>query len=234
MWEIVDNMISFTIVFDTILESARQAQVWVDDILLSKYSKISTILLMLIVITLVHSIPKIINYLMSNTILTVVLNIGEFIPFINILIERYMRSQHLMIWDKVGGMLYDESKPLHEILPKMGMDTKEVKAEVEESFKSQYDSYASGMHSGTIYHHEEKAINEWIEHSMREFLDSNPFNADVFISTSQLSSDICNLAKRLFNGDQDTYAITTWGGTESIASAIAAYKFWAKNRKRHN
>ena len=136
-----------------------------------------------------------------------------------------------MIWDKIGSMLYEHGTEIHEVVPKEAIDLKIVKAQIDESFQSQYNVYASGMHSGTIYHKEEKELNECIEYAMREFLDSNPFNVDTFLSTAQLNVDIWSLVIKLFNGDKDTYAMTTCGGTESIASAIAAYKFWAKAEK---
>lgn len=128
-------------------------------------------------------------------------------------------------------MLYEQTTEIHEVVPSTGIDVNIVKAQMDESFQSQYKVYASGMHSGTIYHKEEKELNECIEHSMREFHDSNAFNFDTYSATAQLNADICSLAIKLFNGDSDTYAMTTCGGTESIASAIAAYKFWAREEK---
>ena len=87
------------------------------------------------------------------------------------------------------------------------------------------------MHSGTTYHSLEESLNRWIQSSMEEFKFDGAYDSINYLGVSKLSAKIANLTKRLFNDDSDTYAFTTSGGSESIISSIAAYKFWAKAEK---
>ena len=87
------------------------------------------------------------------------------------------------------------------------------------------------MQSGTIYHSEEKSLNNWIQGSMEEFWFDGAYDSINYQGVSQMSAEIANMTKRLFNGDNETFAFTTSGGSESIISSIAAYKFWAKAEK---
>jgi len=66
---------------------------------------------------------------------------------------------------------------------------------------------------------------------MEAFHDSNTFEPDLFRGTAQMNSDIVNCTIKLFNGDEDTHAMTTCGGTESIIASIAAYKLYARKEK---
>lgn len=66
---------------------------------------------------------------------------------------------------------------------------------------------------------------------MEIFHDANAFEPDFYKGVAQMNSDIVNCTIKLFNGDSDTYGMTTSGGTESICSSIAAYKLMARKER---
>ena len=87
------------------------------------------------------------------------------------------------------------------------------------------------MLSGAIYHNEDAEFNRSIEKAMEIFHDANAFEPDLYKGVAQMNADIVNSTLKLFNADADTYGMTTSGGTESICSSIAAYKFMARNER---
>ena len=46
-----------------------------------------------------------------------------------------------------------------------------------------------------------------------------------------MESDIVTFTKAMFHADDETFGITTGGGTDSISNVVLAYKLWAREVK---
>ena len=120
---------------------------------------------------------------------------------------------------------------MKDTIPEIDIKDDIIKKEFSDVSKHQKDLYSTGMRSGAVYHSENVVLNESIQSSMEEFCFNDASNSQQYKGMAHMEADILKSTLRLFNGDSDSYALATSGGTESIISAIAAYKFWAKKEK---
>uniref|UniRef100_A0A7S3NBI7 sphinganine-1-phosphate aldolase n=1 Tax=Euplotes harpa TaxID=151035 RepID=A0A7S3NBI7_9SPIT len=178
-------------------------------------------------------IPWIYSNIFKLNFITLFLTLGMRIPLIKGLIKKLLKSKHELLYEGMHDMLFKNRQPddIHEVVPNRPMIPESIQKSIDYNYQAQHAIYSSGKHSGTIYCSENEELNKSISYAMGMFNDSNAFETESFIGAAQLNADIANLTKRLFNGDDETYAFTTCGGTESIMSSIAAYKFWAREEK---
>lgn len=91
--------------------------------------------------------------------------------------------------------------------------------------------YENGKVSGTVYQPQNPEFVNLMSDTVREFMYSNPLHPDVFPDIRVMESEIINMVKRLFNGDENVCGNTTSGGTESILLACKTYRDWGKDNK---
>ena len=63
---------------------------------------------------------------------------------------------------------------------------------------------------------------------MGDFAHSNLMHMDVYRGGTALEADVIQMVVSLFNGDSECCGVTTSGGTESILTAIYAYREWGR------
>ena len=230
----MEDMLGFTPskqMFNDSLSLLIDSQKWLDTFISGRTSKFGLIILIFLWCLLYQVVRWILFIFENNTISTIILKIGFKIPIVNWKINKKLRREYEFLYSEMSKIFHSNSKHLNEVVPEHPLKVEVVKEEFSAISNKQVKQYSTGMHSGTVYHSEEKVLNNWIISSMENFWFSNAFDYSQHNSMVQMEYDILNIVKNLFNGDDDTYVLTTTGGTESIIAAIAAYKFWARAEK---
>lgn len=193
-----------------------------------RISKTALILILVgLYFTVYYVIPWIKKVKSRMNLLTMILMLLLQIPILNILIKKALKKGQEKLYHELDSMLFNKRSNVIEVLPEVPLKPEVIRKRIEEMHGKQKKTYAVGKLSGTIYHSEDEKMNNSIEKSMEIFADSNAFEPDVFKGTAKLNADIINSTKKLFHADDETEGFTTFGGTESICAAIAAYKFLA-------
>lgn len=152
-------------------------------------------------------------------------------PIIGGVVTGYITRETDKTYDMLDDMLYSKRGEPYEVLPEQPLKVNTIKEHIQGLHENHRHEYATGLLSGTIYHRESDEFNQLMESTMSLFTDTNAFDYQNFKGTVQMNADIVNATKKLFHGDDDTYGITTVGGSESIMSSLIAYKLWAKDVK---
>jgi len=80
-----------------------------------------------------------------------------------------------------------------------------------------------GRLSGAVYHPEDHHWDQ-ISSLMRMFITVNPLHCDEFVPVTQMEAEIIRMSCNLYHGDAQTCGMGTSGGTDSILSAMLAYR----------
>ena len=202
------------------------------DLLISnQISKLHFIIFMIVLIRLTPIMKGLVEFIKNNSLVSSFIKIGLRVPILNYFIKRKLRTEYIKVYDQMGDIFHKSNREAMEYVPEKRFPLKELSKELRDVYEKQFKEYSTGKFSGTIYHSEDSNLNRCIEYSMSEFWYDDAFDYLKYSGMTHLNSDIVNMTKRLFNADHDTYAFTTSGGSESIISSIAAYKFWAKAEK---
>lgn len=59
---------------------------------------------------------------------------------------------------------------------------------------------------------------------MEKFIVTNPLHATEFMPVTQMEAEIIRMTCNLYKGDANTCGVGTSGGTESIFTAMLAYR----------
>ncbi|CAI2364326.1 unnamed protein product [Moneuplotes crassus] len=206
-----------------------------DKFLSERVSKLTLILIpVFLFLVFKYVIPKIKEIVVGNSIITIVLNILKMIPGLHILVRILLKSKYKELYEAMAGFLLEKRENVFEVLPDRPIAIEKLKKRIDEIQESQYEKYANGLHSGSIYGSEDKKFNQRIEHAMEKFSNANTFDLDIHKGVAHMNADVANSAKKLFNGDDDTHCIITTGGTESILCSLAAYKLMGKKERGIN
>ena len=120
---------------------------------------------------------------------------------------------------------------IFEDLPDEPITISHLRERIDAIHRLEYQNYATGQHSGSIYGAEDQKLNGRVGKAMGEFSQSNTYDLHLFKGTAHMNADIVNSIRSLFNGDEDTHVMMTTGGSESIMSSIAAYKLMGKKER---
>ena len=97
--------------------------------------------------------------------------------------------------------------------------------------RSEEDAKADdGRVSGSIYSgdHEHYAF---LTEAFGHFAHANVMQRDMYPSATKMESEIIAMTADMLHGDADTGGLNTSGGTESLVTAMLAYREWGRNEK---
>jgi len=97
--------------------------------------------------------------------------------------------------------------------------------QLDEMAKVELKNSGTGKMSGAIY----SGINSFsnvVENAMEKFTFTETHNPDLYPSNSRMEAEIIAFTLKLFRGDDESSAVLTSGGTDSIANAVLTYKHW--------
>jgi len=113
-------------------------------------------------------------------------------------------------------------------LPKQGLSEEAIKRKVALWQKSDYKIYGEKKITGCLYYNENEKLHNFVKEVAKDYLYVNALHFDLFPSANQMEGEIIYMVKNLYNGDDKTCGIITSGGTESIMTAMLAYREWGR------
>ena len=81
----------------------------------------------------------------------------------------------------------------------------------------------TGKLSGAIYSSEREFTKD-CEEAMQMFAKETTLKPEMYKSVQQFENFIADFTLKLFRATEESIAITTYGGTDSIANAVLTYK----------
>ena len=119
---------------------------------------------------------------------------------------------------------------VHRRLPEHGLPRHEVLAQIEQMSAEEDAHGDSGRVSGSIYSgdHEHYAF---LTEAFGHFAHSNVLQRDMYPSATKMEAEILAMTASMLHGDADTGGLNTSGGTESLVTAMLAYREWGHDVK---
>ena len=229
MWRHEQKLVNLTESSGVMLNHFQLTSKCLDSFLEERIDKPNLIIICMLVIFFIHKVvPYLYKQFSENNLTTIGLKVLMSTPVVGYFINKVLVKQlegSLPILEKV---MYSKRTEVNEHIPNLPWKVDRIKEQVNFWHEDHKKEYATGLHSGTIYHRESEEFNELIQKAMSLFTDTTISDPQNFKGVAKMNSDIINITKRLFNGDEETTGTTTSGGSESIISALFAYKRWAK------
>jgi len=112
---------------------------------------------------------------------------------------------------------------VHDRLPEVGVDRARILAELAEMAAEEDAKGAAGRVSGSIYSgdHEHYAF---LTEAFGHFGHVNVLQRDMYPSSTKMEAEIIAMTSDLLHGDPGTVGLVTSGGTESLVTAMLAYR----------
>jgi len=120
----------------------------------------------------------------------------------------------------------DPSKTLE--LPKQGISEEAIRGKVAKWQKVDYKIYGEKKITGCLYYNEGEKLHTLVKDIAKDYLYVNPLHFDLFPTANQMEGEIISMVKKLYHGDDNACGLITSGGTESIMTAMLAYREWGK------
>ncbi|MDO9173265.1 MAG: aminotransferase class V-fold PLP-dependent enzyme, partial [Actinomycetota bacterium] len=86
----------------------------------------------------------------------------------------------------------------------------------------------SGRVSGSIYSGDHDHYHFQVE-AFGHFAHANVLQRDMYPSATKMEAEIIAMTADMLHGDADTGGLVTSGGTESLVTAMLAYREWGRN-----
>jgi sphinganine-1-phosphate aldolase len=90
----------------------------------------------------------------------------------------------------------------------------------------EYDKYSKGRLTGAVYGKDSKDY-DIAEDAMKMFTFTDN-KSELFPSVKKMQRDIVKFSTHIMNGDEEVCGHLTTGGSDSIANAVLAHKFWGQ------
>ncbi len=119
---------------------------------------------------------------------------------------------------------------VHRELPEVGADRQSVLEQIA-TMASEEDAHGdSGRVSGSIYSgdHEHYAF---LTEAFGHFAHANVLQRDMYPSATKMEAEILAMTASILHGDDTTGGLNTSGGTESLVTAMLAYREWGRTDK---
>ncbi len=119
---------------------------------------------------------------------------------------------------------------VHPGLPEAGIPREQILSELAEMAAREDRKADSGKVSGSIYSgdHEHYAF---LTEAYGYFAHANVLQRDMYPSATKMEAEVIAMTAAMLHGDEDTGGIVTSGGTESLVSAMLAYREWGRAEK---
>ncbi|PHH63144.1 hypothetical protein CDD81_6295 [Ophiocordyceps australis] len=119
---------------------------------------------------------------------------------------------------KMSAKLVPPSQTRYLSLPKEGMPTEAVRAELQALADLDHTRWEDGYVSGAVYHGEDDLIRLQTE-AFGKFTVANPIHPDVFPGVRKMEAEVVSMVLNLFHAPPGAAGVSTAGGTESILMA---------------
>ena len=117
-------------------------------------------------------------------------------------------------------------------LPKKGLSSEEVLAEISKRSEKERPDWTSGSLSGAVYNGSEE-LDEIFSKTMGSFSRANLLHSENFPAARQMEAEVVSMTIGLFNGDKiAAVGSVTTGGTESLLLAVKSYRDWGREVKK--
>ena len=119
---------------------------------------------------------------------------------------------------------------VHDTIPEHGVDRAQILSELRQMSSEEDAKGDSGRVSGSIYSgdHDHYAF---LTEAFEFYGHSNVLQRDMYPSATKLEAEIIAMTSEMLHGDADTGGLVTSGGTESLVTAMLAYREWGRNHK---
>jgi glutamate/tyrosine decarboxylase-like PLP-dependent enzyme len=112
-------------------------------------------------------------------------------------------------------------------LPEVGVDREEVLRQLAEMAHEEDRRGHAGKVSGSIYSGDEEHY-AFLTQAFGYFGHANVLQRDMYPSATKMESEIISMTSAMLHGDSGTGGVVTSGGTESLMSALHAYREWGR------
>lgn len=119
--------------------------------------------------------------------------------------------------------------PVHRTMPEHGVARSEILDTVAQMQKEEDAKADDGRVSGSIYSgdHEHYAF---LTETFGHFAHANVMQRDMYPSATKMEAEIIAMTVDMLHGDADTGGLNTSGGTESLVTAMLAYREWGREK----
>lgn len=155
------------------------------------------------------------------------------LPFVAGMIKKQMKGP---LEDIENSMFKHTPASKFKELPAKGMEEASMLKLLKEDYQpcgNPVARHQSGKVSGTIYvgGPNYESLSKILSQVYGMFAWTNPLHPGVFPGVRQMEAEVVSMCCALFGGGPDTCGAMTAGGTESIITAMKAYRDWARDVK---
>ncbi|MGD9702253.1 MAG: aspartate aminotransferase family protein [Acidimicrobiia bacterium] len=125
---------------------------------------------------------------------------------------------------------YARRYEVHDALPEQGVAREQILRELAEMAHGEDERGHTGKVSGSIYSGDEEHY-AFLTQAFGFFGHVNVLQRDMYPSATKLEAEIIAMTAGMLHGDDDTGGVVTSGGTESLMSAMLAYREWGRAAK---
>lgn len=120
--------------------------------------------------------------------------------------------------------------PVNRTMPEHGVARAELLDTIAQMQGEEDAKGDAGRVSGSIYSgdHEHYAF---LTEAFGHFAHANVLQRDMYPSSTKMEAEILAMTADILHGDADTGGLNTSGGTESLVTAMLAYREWGRNEK---
>ncbi|KAI9155409.1 Sphingosine-1-phosphate lyase [Paramyrothecium foliicola] len=130
--------------------------------------------------------------------------------------------------DKLSTKIVPQTKTRYLVLPKTGLPSESLRAELEDLANMDHTRWEDGYVSGAVYHGEDELLQLQTE-AYGKFTVANPIHPDVFPGVRKMEAEVVSMVLNMFHAPPGSAGVSTSGGTESILMACLA----ARQRAYH-
>lgn len=122
-----------------------------------------------------------------------------------------------------------QSKFRVEDLVEKCFKVEELEKQIKQMHGEEKERYNCNRLTGAVYSKESEAYKIGIE-AMELFAFSDS-TSNIFPSVKKMQRDIIAFSREIMHGDEEVCGHLTTGGSDSIANAVLAHKFWGREVK---
>ena len=119
----------------------------------------------------------------------------------------------------------------HRTIPATGVDRSVILDELATMASEEDAKGDQGLVSGSIYHGDHDHYH-FLTEAFEAFAHANVLQRDMYPSSTKLEGEIVSMTLDLLHGEQaeDACGVITSGGSESLMTAVYAYREWGRSR----
>ena len=118
---------------------------------------------------------------------------------------------------------------VHATMPEQPVSRDQILDELKQMSTEEDRKGDSGRVSGSIYSGDHDHYHFQVE-AFGYYGHANVLQRDMYPSATKMEAEIIAMTADILHGDEDTGGLVTSGGTESLVTAMLAYREWGRNR----